>query len=114
MTVWKVEDPVMQLLALGGLGDGQIERNREVEPAGGGLLSGLVGLKGEGGGGLRGDHADGLAEGGGGGGLVGVLEHGGLLGLRLGFLLAAGLLFYQKKLEHCKISSKRNFIKNDV
>jgi hypothetical protein len=82
----------MQLLALGGLGDGQIERNREVEPAGGGLLSGLVGLKGEGGGGLRGDHADGLAEGGGGGGLEGGLEHGGLLGLGLGFLLAAGLL----------------------
>ena len=105
---------MMQLLALGGLGDGQIERNREVEPAGGGLLSGLVGLKGEGGGGLRGDHADGLAEGGGGGGLEGGLEHGGLLGLGLGFLLAAGLLFYQKKLEHCKISSKRNFIKNDV
>jgi hypothetical protein len=42
LTVWKVEDPMMQLLALGGLGDGQIKGNREVEPAGGGLLSGLV------------------------------------------------------------------------
>jgi len=82
----------MQLLALGGLGDGQIKGNREVEPAGGGLLFGLIGLQSQGRGGLGGDGADGLAEGSGSGLGEHNLESGGLLGLGLGFLLAAGFL----------------------